>query len=200
MAVGITPVLQQNTVMDALSAAITLNMFIRNADRIRMAGLAQAVNVIHSLLLTSSVSGGSDLVKTPTFYVFKMLIPHHTNNARYAPVTLSSEQITGGGHTFNVLSSAATVNDAGQVNISLANVDLGSTRDVTITLSSATPSYTMASAQVITGPAKDSYNDFGKAETVNIQALDAASYQLCGRKLKVTLPSKSVVMFTLEPR
>jgi alpha-L-arabinofuranosidase len=129
-----------------------------------------------------------------------MMIPHHTNNARYAPVTLSSEQISGGGHTFNVLSSAATVNDAGQVSISLANVDLANPRDVTVTLDTTTTAFAIGRAQVITGPAKDSYNDFGQPETVNIQPLDAASYELCGRKLKVTLPSKSVAMFTLDPR
>ncbi len=191
--------LQQGTVMDALSAAMTLNMFVQNADRVQMTGLAQAVNVIHSLILTNSVSGGTDMVKTPTFYVFKMFIPHHTNNTRYAPVTLSSEQITGGGHTFSVVSSAATVNDDGQVNISLANVDLTNTRDITITLDSATADYEMASAQVITGPEKDSFNDFGQVETVDIQKLDAASYEACGRKVKVTLPTKSVMMLTLDP-
>jgi len=192
--------LQQNTVMDALSAAITLNTFMANADRVQMAGLAQAVNVIHSLFLTNSKSGGTDLVKTPTFYVFKMFKPHHSNGAKWASNTLSSEKITGNGKTFNVLSSGATVNAAGQVTVSLANVDLVNTRDVTITLQSATTRYAMASATVITGPAKDSYNDFGRPEVVNIQPLDASSYELCGRKLKVTLPSKSVVTLTLDPR
>jgi alpha-N-arabinofuranosidase len=192
--------LQQGTVMDALSAALTLNMFMANADRIQMAGLAQAVNVIHSLFLTNSSSSGKDLVKTPTFYVWKMFVPHHTNNAKWAPNTLSSEKITGNSKTFSVLSSGATVNDAGQVSINLANVDLTKTHDVTITLTSSAGSYSLAKAEVITGPAKDSYNDFGKAETVNIQALAATSYQACGKKLKVTLPSKSVVMLTLDPK
>ncbi len=192
--------LQQNTVMDAISAARSLQVFMKNADRVQMAGLAQAVNVIQSLFLTNSSSGGTDLVKTPTFYVFKMFVPHHTNNAKLAPVTLTSEKITGNGQTFNVVSSAATTNDAGQVNISFANVDLVNARDVTITLESATARYAMASAQVITGPAKDSFNDFGQPETVNIQTLPATSYQLCGKKLKVTLPSKSVVTVRLDPR
>lgn len=190
--------LQQNTVMDALSAALTLNMFIANADRVQMAGLAQAVNVIHSLFLTNSSSGGKDLVKTPTFYVFKLFVPHHTGNAKWAPNTLSSEKITGNGKTFSVLSSGATVNDDKQVNISLANVDLTKSRDVTVTVTGGATRYAMAAAQVITGPAKDSYNDFGKPETVNIQPLPAAGYQLCGTKLKVTLPPKSVVMLTLD--
>ena len=175
-------------------------MFIANADRIQMAGLAQAVNVIQSLFLTNSSSGGKDLVKTPTFYVFKMFKPHHTDNAKWAPNTLSSEKITGNSKTFSVLSSGATVNDAGQVNISLANVDLTKTRDVTITLTSDKASYFISKAEVITGPAKDSFNDFGKAETVNIQPLADTGYQACGKKAKVTLPSKSVVMLTLDPR
>jgi alpha-N-arabinofuranosidase len=192
--------LQQGTVMDALSAASTLNVFMANADRITMAGLAQAINVIHSLFLTNASTGGKDLVKTPTFYVFKMLKPHHTDNAKWAPITLSSEKITGNGKTFSVISSGATVNDTGQVHINLANVDLAKTHDVTVTLTSSTASYFISKAEVITGPAKDSFNDFGKAEVVNIQPLADASYQACGKKAKVTLPSKSIVMLTLEPR
>jgi len=192
--------LQQNTVMDALSAALTLNMFMANADRIQMAGLAQAVNVIHSLFLTNSSSGGKDLVKTPTFYVFKMFKPHHTDNAKWAPSTLTSEKITGNGKTFNVVSTGATVNEAGRVHISLANVDLTKSRDVTITLTSSQGAYVLNKAEIITGPAKDSFNDFGKPENVNIQPLADTSYQACGKKVKVTLPSKSVVTLTLDPR
>jgi alpha-L-arabinofuranosidase len=192
--------LQQNTVMDAVAAGMTLNLFMKHSDRMRMAGLAQAVNVIQSLFLTNSSSGGMDLVKTPTFYVFKMFIPHHTDNAKLAPTTLMSQRISGNNLMFNVVSATATTNDAGQVNISLVNVDLTATRDVTITIEGPATRYALAAAQVITGPAKDTFNDFAQAERVNIQPLAAASYQLCGRKLKVTLPSKSVVMFRLDPR
>lgn len=69
---------------------------------------------------------------------------------------------------------------------------------MTVTLTGGAGHYAMAPAQVITGPAKDSYNDFGKPETVNIQPLPATNYQLCGTKLKVTLPPKGVVMLTLD--
>jgi alpha-L-arabinofuranosidase len=192
--------LQQNTVMDAVAAGLTLNLFMKHSDRMRMAGLAQAVNVIQSLFLTNSSSGGMDLVKTPTFYVFKMLIPHHTNNAKLAPTTLMSQRISGNSQMFNVVSATATTNDAGQVNVSLVNLDLTATRDVTITIEGPATRYALAAAQVITGPAKDTFNDFGQAERVNIQPLASTGYQLCGRKLKVTLPSKSVVMFRLDPR
>jgi alpha-N-arabinofuranosidase len=192
--------LQQNTVMDAVAAGLTLNLFMKHADRMQMAGLAQAVNVIQSLFLTNSSSGGTDLVKTPTFYVFKMFIPHHTNNAKLAPTTLMSQRISGNNQMFNAVSATASTNDAGQVNVSLVNLDLTSARDVTITIDGPATRYALAAAQVITGPAKDTFNDFGQAERVNIQPLAATSYQLCGRKLKVTLPSKSVAMFRLDPR
>jgi alpha-L-arabinofuranosidase len=188
---------QQGTVMDAIAAAEQLHLFMSHADRIQMAALAQPINVIHSLFLTRQ--GDGVLVKTPTYYVFKMFLPHHTANARWASNTLSSETINGNGQNFPVLSSGATVDDTGAVNISLANVDLVNTRSIDITLDSSTTSYFLSSAQVITGAAKDSYNDFGQEERVNIQPLAASSVQSCGRSVSLALPSKSVVMLRLLP-
>jgi alpha-L-arabinofuranosidase len=91
------------------------------------------------------------------------------------------------------------VNDAGEVNVSLVNVDLMDSRAVTITLEGAASGYAVENAQVITGEAKDSHNDFGQAEEVSLQALPEASYAICGKKLEVTLPSKSIVMLGLKP-
>ena len=121
--------------MDAISGAETLHLFMQHADRYAMAGLAQGINVIHSLLLTRS--SDSALVKTPTFYVFKMFLPHHRANAKWAPSTLTSENITGNGQTFPVLSAGSTVDDQGRVNISLANVDLVNTRTIKVTINSS---------------------------------------------------------------
>ncbi len=188
---------QQGTVMDAISAAVHLHVFMAHAERIQMAALAQPINVIHSLFLTRP--GDGVLVKTPTFHVFQMFVPHHTANARWAPNTLASESIQGNGTSFAVLSSGATVDDTGGVNISLANVDLVNARSIDITLNSGMTSYVVSSAQVITGAAKDTYNDFGQAEAVNAQPLPASGYAACGQSLRVTLPSKSVVMLRLDP-
>jgi alpha-L-arabinofuranosidase len=58
----------------------------------------------------------------------------------------------------------------------------------------------VASAQVITGPAKDSFNDFNQPETVNIQALPASGCTISGKSLRVTLPARSVVMLVLSPQ
>jgi len=183
--------------MDAISSAETLHLFMQHADRYAMAGLAQGINVIHSLLLTRS--SDSALVKTPTFYVFKMFLPHHRANAKWAPSTLTSENITGNSQTFPVLSAGSSVDDQGRINISLANVDLVNTRSIKVTITSAKSGYVVSSAQVLTGPAKDSYNDYAQTEKVNIQALGGSSCSISGKTLQVTLPAKSVVMLVLTP-
>jgi alpha-N-arabinofuranosidase len=190
--------LQQVTVMDAISTAEQLHLFMQHADRIAMAGLAQPINVIHSLFLTRASDGA--LVKTPAFYVFKMFVPHHTADAKWAPSTLVSENIKGNNTTFPVLSAGTTVDSQGRVNISLVNVDLANARTIQITLSSSQNSYAVSSAQVLTGPAKDSYNDFGQAEKVSPQGLAPSSCTISGKSLSVTLPPKSVVMLSLVPQ
>jgi alpha-N-arabinofuranosidase len=189
---------EQGTLMHGLAAAETLHVFMRRADRMGMAGLAQAVNVIHSLFLTRA--SDNLLVKTPTFYVWKMLLPHHSSGAKWAPNTLTSEKISGNNTTFPVLSAGTTVDSSGHVNISLVNVDLTKTRSIQITLNSNRAAYSVSSAQVLTGAAKDTYNDFGKAEESNAQDLPTSSYSICGKTLNVTLPAKSVAMLVLTPQ
>lgn len=189
--------MQQITVMDALSAAEQLHIFMQRADRIQVACLAQAVNVIHALM---NINTSGKMVKTPAFYVFKMFKPHHTNNAKLAPITASTIQtISGGGATMPVLTACATVADGGIVNISFSNVDLSASRSVTVTLTSNKASYTVMSAEVITGTALNSFNDYGAAEQVNIKTLETSNYSINGKTLTATLPSKSIVMFRLGP-
>ena len=189
--------MQQVTLMDALSAGSQLNMFVQNADRIGVACLAQGVNVIHSLL---NINPSKVMQKTTTFYVFKLLKPHHTNNAKSAPVTTSKiETVSGGGTNLPAVNAAASVDASGFVNISLVNVDLTTARKVTATLNSGKASYAVKSADVITGSAFTSFNDFGAAEQVNIKTLDASNYGISGKTLTTTLPAMSVVMFRLMP-
>ena len=189
---------QQMTLMDAISSAEQLHLFMQHADRIFMGGAAQAINVIHALFFTRAADAA--LVKTPAFYLFQMFIPHHSSGAKWAPSALTSQSITGNNQTFPVLSAGATVDSLGHVNISLANLDLVNTRSIQITLTSSQAGYTVSTSQVITGPAKDSANDFNQPETVNIQALNPTNCNISGKSLRVTLPAKSVVMLVLTPQ
>lgn len=63
---------QQNTMRDAIVAALSLNIFNKHSDRIAMANIAQVVNVLQAMLLTE----GSKILKTPTYDVFRMYVPH----------------------------------------------------------------------------------------------------------------------------
>lgn len=63
---------QQNTVRDALIAGITLNIFNKHCDRVKIAALAQVVNVLQAVLLTE----GAQMIKTPTYHVMHMYRHH----------------------------------------------------------------------------------------------------------------------------
>jgi alpha-N-arabinofuranosidase len=198
--------MQQNTVMNAVSAGEVLHVYTSHADRVQVVCLAQAVNVIHSLI---NINTSLQFVKTPTFYVYKLLKPHHTNGAKLVPITASSIQTTtqttrsSGSRTMPVLTTVASVDNHDTVNISFTNADLTATRSVTVTVTSSGTigTYVVRSAQVVTGSALNSCNNFGAAESVNIQTLNATTYpySIGGKALTLTLPSKSVVMFRLQP-
>jgi alpha-N-arabinofuranosidase len=189
---------QQMTLMDAISSAEQLHLFMQHADRVFMGGMAQAINVIHAFFFTRPTDAA--LVKTPAFYTFKLFVPHHASGAKWAPNTLTSESMTANNATFPVLSAGTTVDSLGHVNVSLANVDLVNARTIRINLTSAQAGYTVSSAQIITAPAKDSFNDFNQPETVNIQPFVGSNCTFSGKSLSVTLPSKSVVMLVLSPQ
>ena len=185
--------MQQNTVMDAVGAGAHLNQFIQKADLVGVAALAQGVNVIQSVI---NINTSGQLVKTPTFYVFKMYKPHHANNAKFLPMSnVSFEKASG---NIPIGNAAATVDDSGYVNISLVNNDLTSTREVSVVLTGGENEYTIVSAEVVSGPNMNSCNDFGKEEVVNIESLDESNYILEEKTVNVTMPTKSVVMIRLK--
>src|SRR3569832_1083049 len=64
---------QQNTLRDAIIAALNLNIFMRNADRVRGANIAQMVNVLQAMILTD----GARMLLTPTYQVYRMYVPFH---------------------------------------------------------------------------------------------------------------------------
>ncbi len=187
--------MQTVTLMDGLSTGAHLNMFVQNADRVKVACLAQGVNVIHSII---NINSSGVMVKTPAFYVFKLYKPHHADGARFVPITASKfETVSGGGSSLPAVTAAATVDSLGFVNISFTNVDLSSERRVAVSLTSAKPSYAVMSADVVTGPAHTSTNGFGATEQVSIKPLAAASCGMSGKTLTATLPAMSIVMVRL---
>lgn len=180
---------QQNTCRDAIIASMHLNVFNNHCRRVKMAMVAQPVNVIHSLFLTKSPPT-NDLIKTPTFYVFKMYKVHQ--NAKMVPITLS----TAINKNVPLINASASVDSTGKLHISMCNTHISAPQTVTITLNSG-PAYASCTGTIITGPTYKSYNDYGGVEPVSLQSFASTNFSLSDTTLVATIPAHSVVTFEL---
>ncbi|MBR6103211.1 MAG: alpha-N-arabinofuranosidase [Ruminococcus sp.] len=63
---------QQNTMRDAIVAAVNLNIFNTHSRRVVMANIAQMINVLQAVILTE----GEKMILTPTYHVFYMYKGH----------------------------------------------------------------------------------------------------------------------------
>ncbi len=178
---------QQNTLRDAMVAALTLNVFHKYADRIRMANIAQIVNVLQSMILTK----GEEMVLTPTYYVFRMYNVHQ--DATCLPLDLLCEHRTvRDNRTVPMVSASASRDAQGRIHLSLANIDLDNAQKVTVSLDGT--KVKSVSGEVITAGDIRAFNSFEKKDAVVPVAFKDAKVK--DGKLTVTLPAKSIV--TLE--
>lgn len=178
---------QQNTMRDALTAAIHLNIFNQHADRVKVANLAQIVNVLQSVILTKD----DKMVLTPTYHVFRMFRVHQ--EARLLNIDLRCEDYTFGEKRIPAVSASASVDNDGKVHISLANLNPG--KSVIVTCPVIGESYKKVTGEVLTSAEMNSYNSFEKPETVKPASF--SGFTLKDGLLTITMPSKSVVVLEL---
>ena len=94
---------QQNTMRDAFVAALTLNVFHKYTDRVKMTNIAQIVNVLQSMILTN----GPKMLLTPTYYVFQMYNVHQ--DATFLPMDLICDKAkVRGGREVPMVSASAS--------------------------------------------------------------------------------------------
>lgn len=178
---------QQNTMRDAMVAAINLNIFPKYTGRLKMCNIAQVVNVLQSMILTD----GPKMVLTPTYYVFKMYKVHQ--NATYVPVGYRGGSITStSGASMDNVSISASRDKKGVLHISMANPYLDREQKLEIKFEELKPH--SVSGEIIQASAINAYNDFDKEEQVKTTAFHGA--KASGKTISVTLPAASVV--TLE--
>ncbi|MDE6448485.1 MAG: alpha-N-arabinofuranosidase, partial [Muribaculaceae bacterium] len=133
----------------------------------------------------------------PTYYVFKMYVPHQ--GARVIPCHIESKTMSaenersGKPRTFQTVSATASEKD-GVVTISLTNVDLTNDCEVTVKLGNLTKKN--ISGEILTSKNIADYNDFGKAELVAPAPFKGA--KISGNTLTVKMPAKSIVSLTLK--
>ena len=175
---------------DALIAATTFDIFNHNADRVRMANIAQTVNVLQAMILTE----GDKMVLTPTYHVFNMYKVH--GDATLLKGSLISEKYTRGNASVPAISQTVSRDAAGKVHVSLSNVNPGKEVKLTVEFNGTKPAK-VNGATVLTAPAFNAVNTFDKPETVKPEAFK--NYKMIAPgTLEVTLPSKSVVTLELE--
>ena len=175
---------QQNTMRDAIVAALNFDIFHKYTRRLKMANIAQVVNVLQSMILTND----TQMVLTPTYHVFEMYNVHQ--DAEF----IDSEVMTPHIKTDRKLSvpevDATVSRKDGQMHISLVNTDLKKAKKVLVSFDEAGVK-DILSARVLTSKDVRDYNDFSKPEVVKPVAFK--DYKVTKAGLEVTLPPCSVV-------
>ena len=175
---------QQNSMRDAMVAALTLNIFNQHCERVHMANLAQLVNVLQSLILTE----GPRMLLTPTYYVFK-LFQHHQENE----LLLSEMKTDGEKGSVPAVQASASVDQHGVIHVTLVNPGLDDAQEVKIDLSGRKAQDVTGS--ILTG-AMDAHNTFDAPELVHDAPFEGIALTEAG--LSVTLPPVSVVHLAIR--
>lgn len=179
---------QQNTMRDAVVAAATLDIFNNHADRVRMANIAQAVNVLQAMILTR----GDQMILTPTYYVFELYTVHH--DAVMLPISLDAGRYEFGGESVPAVSASASRDRTGKIHISLTNLDPNRARTVRTELRGA--NVHAVSGRILTAATMGAHNTFEQPDAVHLASFTGA--RLAGDRLTVELPPKSVVVLELQ--
>ena len=175
---------QQNTLRDALVAAITLNIFNKRCDRVRMACIAQMVNVLQAVILTD----GDRMLRTPTYHVMHMY-RHHQGAELCASELTGAGTVGTDGWTVPEITESVSEKD-GILTITLGNLSIEGDRDLTIGFAEA-DGREVVEARILTSDDYHAYNTFDEPDFV--KETDFTDYKWDGSRLQVKLPRAAVV-------
>ena len=175
---------QQNTLRDALVAAITLNIFNKRCDRVRMACIAQMVNVLQAVILTD----GDRMLRTPTYHVMHMY-RHHQGAELCASELTGAGTVGTDGWTVPEITESVSEKD-GILTITLGNLSIEGDRDLTIGFAAA-DGREVVEARILTSDDYHAYNTFDEPDFV--KETDFTDYKWDGSRLQVKLPRAAVV-------
>jgi alpha-N-arabinofuranosidase len=179
---------QQNSLRDAVLAAVNFNIFHHHADRVKMTAIAQTVNVLQAMILTD----GAKIALTPTYYAYKMYVPFQDSTS--IPLDLTAPSFTQGDKTLPSINASAARAKDGKIYVGVANMDPQDSVDLEIDLGALKAK--AVSGQVLTADKMDAHNVPGQPA-----AIAPAIYkggQIKGGKLKLDIPAKSVVVVRLD--
>jgi len=179
---------QQNSLRDALVAGVTLNIFNSHCDRVKMANIAQTVNVLQAMILTQD----DKMVLTPSYHVFEMYKVHH--DATLLPVELQCSDYKLGDNRIPALNVSASRDSSGKIHISVCNLDAKAGAKLDCELRGAQPQ--KASGRILTAETITAHNTFEKPQEV--RPVEFKGFSITGNSLTVKLPAKSVAVLEIE--
>ena len=180
---------QQNSIRDALVAALNFNIFHKHTDRVRMANIAQMVNVLQAMVLTDD----ERMLVTPTYHVFEMYKVHM--GATHLPLTIESEDYVVGEHSVPSVDATASLAEDGALQLSLVNLRPDQSAEVSVQIVGLPISKSGATARTLTADALDAHNTFDQPDLVHPVAFDG--FKIEGDLIHFTLPAKSVTVLIL---
>jgi alpha-N-arabinofuranosidase len=178
---------QQNSMRDAVLAALNLNIFARHADRVRMANIAQMINVLQAMILTDK----EKMVLTPSYYVYKMYVPFQ--DATFVPVAFNAGTYTHGDISLPRVDAIAAKDASGKLWLEITNLDPNQSVEIEATIAGSTGK--TAVGETLTAPKVDSVNTFEAPIAVVPKPVSA---KVQGGKLVLTLAPKSVTVISVE--
>lgn len=182
---------QQNTIRDALVAGLTLNIFHNHNRRVRMANIAQTVNVLQAVILTE----GEKMILTPTYHVFDMYKVHQ--DAEKLDLTLEAGSYGFAGKEIPAVSATASRDGEGKIHISLCNLSHLASTEVSLDIRGLAGRKVAATGTTLKGDKIDAHNTFAAPENVKPQPF--SDFALQGGRLTATLPPMSVTLLELVP-
>lgn len=179
---------QQNTIRDAIVAALNFNIFHSHAARVKMANIAQMVNVLQAMVLTDA----DRMVLTPTYYAFQMYqafqgaisVPFSLEGA--ADYRLEDQVLP-------ALHATVARTDSGQLVLALVNIDPGQGQSVHVRLSKGTVA--SGRGRLLSGDSLDAHNSFTDPARVIPREIDV---QAENGQLTLTLPAKSILVVDIQ--
>jgi alpha-N-arabinofuranosidase len=179
---------QQNTMRDAMIAGCTLNIFNNHCDRVKMANLAQIINVLQAVILTDE----EKMILTPTYHVMEMYKVHQ--DAVMLPVTVASNKYILDRDLLDAVSVSASKDPSGAVHISLVNIDAHNEQDVKVNLQGL--SERSVTGRILRADRLQDHNTFDDPQKIKPSAFTGAG--LNGNTLSVKMPPFSVVVLELK--
>ena len=178
---------QQNSIRDAILASLNLNIFARHASRVRMANIAQMINVLQAMILTDK----EKFVLTPTYYVFKMYVPFQ--DATFVPVSMDAGAYTHDSVTLPRIDAIAAKDSSGKLWLEITNLDPDTPAAIDVDVTGMTAK--SAKAETLTAPTVDSINTFEDPRKV---APKSAAVKVQDGRLSLTVEPRSVTVVSIE--